>query len=418
MDDQLQIAFDSLTIVQVLHRLGYMDLREGAGQKNPWREDKKAGSFSVQRGYFKDHANDEFAGGHIKAVEFSRPDWSKKQCIDWLIEASGQTPNKQSAGAVKAQMKEKRETLYRNQQRKVEELPKLGMHAPGPMTKEIRDCWNEGQQALLPMVGKLAASRGWDESVMRSMVGQNKTSLPRLPWSNGSDNKRGWAWLIEKPIFEGGKAALVPVGFHARYKIFKKDEPVEKRWLYVPYVPATKPKRMTPMQEFLIKFNTKLPAYPFVLGDLKNPKLIIITEGQFDAVSVAAAFQWLENGLPAGVVIFGLRGVSSPNVFLAAYGAWVRRHKPFVWIIGDNDAAGRAMDRQRVVDAKKIVKEPSFIDRLRAQGCTVEFQWLEVEGCKDFNDVWRAHNPSIDQMHALADVAGCDEILKQVEGRS
>ena len=403
-DDQLTQAFNILSIVQLARELGYVDLKEGAGQRSPFRDDKKAGSFSVQKSYFKDHANDEHRGGHIAFVQLARPGWSKKECIEFIIRSAGMEPVRQSAGAVKRLVKEKREVSFLKARHAAEDIPKLDMEEPGPMPQRIREVWNEGQAAMADYFGKLAESRGWDEPVIRALVGQNKTSLPKLPWGNG----RGWAWMVEKPVFSGEKVALVPVGSHARYKVYAaKGAPAEKRWVYVPYIP-TAPK--SDFQHYLKEYNTKLPAYPFVLGDLSAPRLVVILEGQFDAVSFALAFGWLESGFPPGVCVFGLRGASSPNVLMAAYGGWLRRHKPFVWIFPDNDEAGRGLIRRK--NEERIEAQPCFLDRVRAQGCTTVCQFLPLEGCKDFNDIWRAHQPSVDSMQKLADEAGCGDLIK------
>jgi len=428
-NNQLSEAFERVTIVQLAHELGYHQIREGAGQRSPFRDDKRAGSFSVQKSFFKDHANDEHSGGHIPFVQLARPGWPKKECIEFIIRAAGMEPERQSAGAMKRVAKEKREKLFSRAQDAVAEIPKLGMDVPPSMSDRVRERWNDGQAAMADYFAKLAESRGWDERVLRTLVGMNKTSLPALPWS---EKHRGWAWLVEKPIFEGNRAALVPVGFHSRYKIFKKDEPTEKRWCYVPYIPTTD--RPSAFQKILQHQKVRLPAYPFVLGDLAAPRLVVILEGQFDAVSFAEAFGWLgretaggkgtEAGglepqasslqppasIPPGIVIFGLRGVSSPNVFMAAYGGWLRKHKPFVWIFPDNDEAGKGLIRRK--NPERIDAQPCFLDRIRAQGCKTVAQFLPLDGCKDFNDIWRAEKPPVFTMRALASVAGCGDLIK------
>jgi hypothetical protein len=411
-DNQLAIAFESVSIVQLAHELGFTDLREGAGQRSPFREDRKAGSFSVQRSYFKDHAHDEHSGGHIKFVELAKPAWSKKECIEFIIRAAGMEPERQSAGTVRRVMNEKRERLYTREQLKVSEIPKLDGVEPPPWPGRLRERWNEGQAAILEHLGDLAESRGWPAAAMRSLIGMNKTSLPLLPWCDDGGNRRGWGWLVEKPVFSGARSELVPVGFHSRYKVFTKGAPPDKRWVYCPYVPE---RQTSNFQRWLADFRVRLPAYPFVLGDLSAPRLVVILEGQFDAVSFALAWGWLAAGLPPGVVVMGLRGVSSPMVLLAAYGPWLRRNKPFVWLIGDNDEAGRRLVERK--NAARLGGEPSFVDRLRAQGCTVAGRFYAVEGCKDFNDLWRAHAPDVGDMERLAAEAGCLSVVDEVRGQ-
>lgn len=405
-NNQLSIAFDRVSLVQLAHALGLVDVREGAAQKSPFREDRKAGSFSVQKAYFKDHAHDEHKGGHIAFVQLARPGWSKKECIEFIIREAGMEPEKQTAGAVKKVMRAKKQDMYRAAENKTAEIPKLNVPEPMAMSGEVRARWNDGQAAIIDSMAKLAESRGWDEAVMRKLIGLNKTSAPLLPWADEGE-RRMWAFMVEKPVFDGARAKLIPVGYHGRYKHHDKPNPPERRWVYVPYVPT---KAGSDFQQYLVRMNTKLPAYPFVLGDLVNPRLVVILEGQFDAVSFALAFGWLESGLPAGVVVMGLRGVSSPLVMLSAYGGWLRRHNPAIWLIGDNDEAGRKLVKRK--DPERIGGEPSFLDRLRAQGCRVLARYYDVEGCKDFNDIWKAHRPGVEQMRAMAAEAGCLEVVE------
>jgi hypothetical protein len=391
-DNQLSRAFEMVSIVQLARDLG-IDLREGAGQKSPFRDDKRAGSFQVGPSWFKDYAFEEHSGGHIKFVMLAKPGWTKKEAIEFIIRAAGMEPTKQSAGKVKAVVKEKREKLFSKALEKAAEIPKLDIPEPGPWPPWVEERWAEGQSIRKDPMDELAAyakqgeTRGWPREVMIELLNLNKTSSPKVPWDKG----RCWAWIVEKPIFQGHKAALVKVGFHGRYKVYNAAGD-EKRWVYVPYVPSTStngpPKKYTDFQQRLVKYNTRLPAYPFVLGDLNAPRLVIITEGQ---------------------AVFVLRGVSSRMVFMAAYGAWLRRHKPFVWVIGDNDEAGRKLIERR--HDEKITADPSFIDRLRAQGCKVAGRYYNVEGCKDFNDVWREHKPSRKQMIKLAVEAGCGDLV-------
>jgi hypothetical protein len=405
-EDQLKAAFESVTIVQLARELG-ISLQEGGGQRSPFREDAHAGSFSVMRSGFKDHAAPDHKGGHIAFVQLARPGWSKKECIEFVIRAAGLEPERLSAGKVKREANERRVKMYSRAQARLEALPALGCAEPCVWPSAIRDRWNEGQAAILPHLGKLAEGRGWPESAVRKLIGLNKTSLPLLPWVDGGE-KRGWAWIVEKPVFGlRGEASLVPVGFHARYKVFEAGKVAEKRWAYVPYVPAEKP-GMSEFQRFLSGYGARCPAYPFVLGSPSKMRLGIVLEGQFDAVSLALAFGWLERGLPPGVAVFGLRGVQSQAAFLAAYGPALRRDRPFVWVIGDNDEAGRALVRR--TNAGSLDGEPSFLDRLRAQGCTVAGRFYAIEGCKDFNDIWAAHRPDREQMQSMAGEAGCGDL--------
>lgn len=405
MGNQLNEAFDRVSIVELAAALG-IELQEGAGQKNPFRNDKSAGSFSVQKKAFKDFANDEHRGGHIAFVRFARPNWDKKEAIEFIIKTAGMEPEKQPSSRVNAAKKLKRADLYRQAKAKREELPGLDV-TPAQWSKPIRERWERGKQPLLDLAPDLAGSRGWIDDALYSLADAGKTSLPLLPWTDRENGNRGWAWIVERPDPIPGSAgralSLVPVGFHARYEVFQTLESGEKekskRWVYVPYQPG-EGKIKTEFQKHLAAIRYKLPAYPFVLGDLKEPRLVVILEGQFDAASFALAFGWLQNGFPRGVAVFGLRGVMSQAPFLAGYGAWLRACKPFVWVVGDNDKAGRTLDHANA--AGDILAEPSFLDRIRAQGCPVHACTVDYDGCKDFNDLWRIVPPSVDTMKKWA----------------
>lgn len=410
MGDQLNTAFESLSIVELAAALG-IELREGAGQKSPFREDHSAGSFSVQRSAFKDFANDEHRGGHIAFVKIARPGWSKKEAIDFIIKTAGMEPEKQNPSRVSAAKKLKRAELYRQAGAKLHELPEINP-LPAPWSKSVRECFEEGIEPLQAVAPELAFSRGWEPSALCALALAGKTSLPLLPWAANAKGNRGWAWIVERPDPVPGSAgralSLVPVGFHSRYAVYDAEKKESRRWVYVPYLPG-EGKAKTDFQKHLAAMRCKLPAYPFVLGDLSAPRLVVILEGQFDAVSFALAFGWLEKGFPSGVAVFGLRGAQSQAPFLAGYGAWLRASKPFVWVVGDNDEAGRALDRADT--SGNILAEPSFLDRIRALGCPVHGCTVDLDGCKDFNDVWREAPPSVDTMQKWANHIGAPEVI-------
>ncbi len=397
-ENQLSEAFDLLTIVQVARALG-MDLRTGTAQKSPLRNDRHPGSFSVQEKFFKDHAHDEHKGGVWKFVELACPSWEKKEIADFLIRTAGMAPQSKPPGRVRREARESRAKLYAAAEAKARELPNIP-EAPPLWSEDVRGRWAEGLKPLKEALEKTAATRGWPPEALDALAG-SKTSFPRVPWVD-EGRRRMWAWRVERPLFAAKEARLIPVGYHSRYKVFRQGEVAGRRWCYIPYAPAC-PK--SEFQRRLAASPVQLPTYPFILGDIGSPPhLAIIVEGQFDAVSMALAFGWLPRGLPPGVVILGLRGVQSQAPLLAAYGAWFRRHRPFVWILGDNDAAGREL--ARLAASGRIDASPSLAARLRAQGCRVRIQFTAVDGCKDFNDVWRKHRPSIQQMEALAEAIG------------
>ena len=424
-NEQLSEAFSRLSIVEVAARLG-ISLKEGAGQKSPFRPDKKAGSFSVQRNYFKDHACEEHCGGHIPFVMLARPDMTKGDVIKWLIEASGQEVKAYTRSQSKKVSTVKRKDEFRKRDAALKTLPKVD--EPPEWAKFIRDRWETGRRELGHAPEKIAARRGWEPRCVSDLMMFNKMAFPSLPWSygDGHTQKRGYAFIVEKPAPVMGSSGrcldLVPVGYHQRFiAINRVTGDKKKQWVFVPYVPSKKQgedarafkKRLTHFQQLMVTDAVKLPTYPFVMGDLHNTKLVVILEGQWDAITFAEAFGWIDSEYdiwPEGVAVFGLRGNQSIDVFLAAYGRWLAANQPFVWIIGDNDEAGRSLIKRK--DPEKINAAPSFVDRIRAQGCRCKVQYLTgFADCKDFNDVYKARRPSLDDMRKWAHQVGVLELI-------
>lgn len=420
-DEQLDQAFSTLEILTVARHFGIEGLKEGVVTKSPFREDKNGKSFSIYRdtrtGNFsswKDHANGD-GGGVWNFAKEAAPAMEGKDIRNLLVELSGQDPKRLTRGQVKREVAAKRQDLYKDQAKALADLPTIKTPIPGPWSMQVRARYEEGKGVLVGLADKIAATRGWAGRVIVDLIAMGKTSSVELPWNRG----RAWAWMVEKPAPKKGAGGrdldLVPVGYHGRYKYRNPDKTFKKMWSYIPSIPGDKkkdgtPKHLTPFQEHLKALGMGIPAYPFVIGDLCKPVLVVVLEGQFDAVSFAEAFGWIEGGFPAGVSVFGLRGVQSQVPFLAAYGFWLKKNQPAVWIIGDNDAAGVKLAEY---DASgNIVREPSFIERIRAQGCTVKAEVIGHPGCKDFNDVFKAGRPSLEVMKAWSALRGFEEFTK------
>ena len=70
------------------------------------------------------------------------------------------------------------------------------------------------------------------------------------------------------------------------------------------------------------------------MGDLDAPELLVILEGEWDAVSFFAACGWFHDAaFPGGVAVFGMRGSGSVGKFLAAYGSWLKINRPAVLLM-------------------------------------------------------------------------------------
>lgn len=395
-DTVLEAAKDRVTILDAARRLGF-ELRRGLN-RSPFRDDKKP-SFSVYAGRdgrerFKDHAHDEHRGGVWDFVQLAQPGLQARDVRAWLLEAAGLKDDPA------ARPKLGRDTLRAMTRKQVIEqergreaaLTIVTRPPPAPVwSMAIRDQYAEGWRYLRDdeaYQSRLAESRGWFDPVVAGLVDAGLAAAPFLPWGG----RRGVAFIVHRPETEPGTAGaelrLVPVGYHQRYMRRGHDGP-QKAWLYVPNVPQDKP-GLSAFQQHLLALGRSVPAYPFVMGNLCRPRVVCILEGQWDAITLAAAAE----DVLAHAAVFGIRGTSGTELFLGAYGDWLRAVRPVCWVIADADAAGKRWVERRRPDPAKPA-EPSFVDRLRAfSGVRVVSSIMPTARYgKDFNDYYRKAYP-------------------------
>lgn len=81
---------------------------------------------------------------------------------------------------------------------------------------------------------------------------------------------------------------LVDCGYHQRFVTIRKADDGTvlrgKHWVFVPYVPEAGKVR-SEFQRSLLAGGRSVAPLPFVIGDLDNPRLVVIFEGQWDALS-------------------------------------------------------------------------------------------------------------------------------------
>ena len=140
------------------------------------------------------------------------------------------------------------------------------------------------------------------------------------------------------------------------------------------------------------------PALPLVLG--ANPftcdvELVIITEGQWDALTLFGALGGADRW-PDPVVIFGIRGVQGVEPFLSYYGAWLKSAKPKVWLLPDNDEAAQSWTSPK----RGVGRLPSvpFRNRLLRAGLKVKESPVAGNYGKDFNDYYKKIKPNRKEM--------------------
>lgn len=210
---------------------------------------------------------------------------------------------------------------------------------PAPWST-VQAVWEEGVAWLATnqeTKDRLAKWRSWPVHWIEALV---EAGCLGCPLHYG---KRWTAFLVLRPDPEAG----VPVGYHVRYRT--KDG--KTSWNF-------EPKGIT--------------AYPFYLGSPTSPK-IIITEGQWDAITLAGSAGWLDRheAWPEEVAVFGIRGSTGHKAFLEAMSGTLKETRPEVLVFRDADEAG---DKWRT----------EFAPRLKEVAGSVRL--FRMEGAKDLNE--------------------------------
>lgn len=276
----------------------------------------------------------------------------------------------------------------------------------------VRAHWEAGDVCLTKSLSSqhvmaVANDRGWPVRWAWYLAEAGLIAWPELPWSTF----RSVAFKVEAPLIaevvdttraSGGRWVVQDVravGYHQRFMV--KDR---KSWVYVPYW-ADVEKGLSPFQEAMRAAELArgreagdglVPALPFFMGSREGLRFLVVTEGQWDAVTFAGAMGWLEEEAewPAGVAVMGSRGSSGVDTLLAYWGDWIRSAAPAVLVLADNDTAGRKWDTPEPT-APGGLPMPTFKQKLEAMGARrVVVSRVRPELGKDFNDFWRARQPS------------------------
>ncbi|MEO5753427.1 MAG: hypothetical protein ABIR38_01840 [Chthoniobacterales bacterium] len=297
-------------------------------------------------GVFKDFATDNGGDNLVelyaqaKSVPFKE---ALRACADWsgvVVSPTGNQRTNWSAPVRHAKVKPKR----------IDVMPDV-----------VASAWNEGVDYILAHPDKaeqLASFRGWPVEFAQYVVGCGVISLP-LRY-----NEREIAFQVVVPEGEPGSMVTRPIGYHVRVK---GKMGTGASWLYQPSAG---------------EHGQGIPPLPFILGDFEAATLLVVLEGQWDAITFALAAGWLGEGRlwPAKVGLIGIRGAHGWKTFLEYYERfWPER--PNCLLIPDADDAGR----------KWYGSEDCFATRL-SKFC----RKVAVVDCgphKDFNDLYRAEQP-------------------------
>jgi hypothetical protein len=462
LDRALQ-ALDIFTVWQIAHRDGVVTVpapqRDGV-VKSPFREDGARGSFSVIHNGkgFRDHGGQGVHGSVWRFVELCWPNESKGQTATRCIEMSGiiRTPAPKKAAAEPggagmvvdesvlraAKSIERRRRADEALDRVYQDLSKKllpPVFKPGPVWPAcVAARWEEGVEYLSAdskRMAEVAAARGWPvdwvaDLAMSGLIGYpyERMATPGAKWA-----ARQKAFLVQQPRMGLEGIELEPVGYHQHWFVPPRDgAPAQKGWHYMPSTPKKAPR--SDYERDLLAYSKTMGSepgaaralvqpLPFVIGDLRNPKLIVILEGQWDAITFYGACGWFhDTAVNPGVVVFGIRGAQGLDAFLGAWAVWLRRNRPRAWVIADNDAAGGTWRDQPPAEIG-LPRPPGLGDRLIAAGCgggerdearAPVISWLKQgNGGKDFNDYFKAFGGKLgpEKMHAWMRKLGLDREL-------
>jgi hypothetical protein len=238
----------------------------------------------------------------------------------------------------------------------------------------IADQWTEGVNYFFthPLrVKQLAEFRGWPLEFTMYVIEREYISMPLY---NG---QRGVAFQVIAPEFQSGLVKTKPIGYHIRRKPKDGDRPA---WFYVPNEK---------------QHGQRTPALPLLIGDFDSAKLLVIIEGEWDAITFALAAGWLGEGCrwPRGVGLIGVRGASGVNTFLQFYRPfWPRAVNCLV--LADSDAAGRSWYDGEDCFAVKLTE---LCRRVAVVQCTL---------AKDFNQLYRTQKVDCSDIRKLLDSHG------------
>lgn len=375
---------------------------------NPFKPDKeRTPSFSINKDgkVWKDFASGA-GGGLIDFVLACEPGLkeNRKELYRRLVEKAGL-----EWVDTRREFTDKERREWRREQREKEraaldatlrarkaalEFPSRSTVACQPAPAFVRARWAEGLAHRLkkaPKFENIDVKRGWPAGWAAWLNSRALLGFPELPWSHGGKH-RGLAFPVQ--TYSGNL-----VGWHQIYVNFSTGE---KNYLYVPRPHRAYSAGHTPFEKKVIDHAESLglgrdarlvPALPLALGDLLDPSTIVITEGQWDALTLyAALFKEPVGGRPPSLGIFGIRGNEGTKAFLAEWGAWLKARRPSVILMPDNDTAGRKwITPQRRPGALPSI---TFQDQLTNAGLAVHVVEIPKAYGKDFNDYYKARKPA------------------------
>jgi len=304
--------------------------------KSPWRDDKHA-SFSVYADgqKFKDHG-DGSQGDVIDFIGRVRG-CSSTDALSIAREHLGGSAIGNGPASGRRRFKKK-------QQR-----PSKPSYRAELIDGEVRTAWEAGlHQFRADEFAQIECDewRGWPAGTSAALADDGL--LAQVEWKG----QLGHAWLMQYPQRSG----WMEIGFHMRHEPRRAGD--RAMWTYQPA-------------------GVGLPSVPLVLGNFQESRLIVVTEGEWDAATFAAVAGWLDtdNSWPDAVAVIGVRGATGWRTFMEHWRPfWPKR--PRFLLIPDNDEAGRKWGAD-------------FAGALDRISVSVDLMAPKPGGPKDFNDLHR-----------------------------
>ena len=225
--------------------------------------------------------------------------------------------------------------------------PKVEPFNPVPMPEDVKELWGRGvmlaREQTKRFAQELAEMRGWPVWSCARLLSEGVLAPLAL---NG---KTSWAFPVKAP--EPGREELETIGLHIFHGLGSDGR---KRWEYKP----------------------GCKSFPFLIGNPFKAKTWLITEGQWDALSVMIALTPQNpHSILEGMAVVGMRGAGGTRLFLEHYGPFLRGGKCI--LLPDGDKAGSAW-----------LKPDGLGQKIEEIGARV-FAFAQPGGAKDANDALR-----------------------------
>jgi hypothetical protein len=229
-----------------------------------------------------------------------------------------------------------------------------------PMPPALATIWDEGVEYLLSNLQTregIEKWRHWPAGTVNQLAENGLIGCPLL------HGRRGVAFPVQYPHRnELGVISTFNAGFHFRHKPTSDEARVA--WTYLPNAK---------------EHGVSCPALPFVIGAgfVTNAQTVIVTEGQWDAITLAAAAGWLASDAswPERLTVFATRGAGAWRPLIGEWTSYWPINAKFV-LFADGDEAGATW--------KSL---GGFKDTLCVRGHSVRLIRPRLGNPKDLNDI-------------------------------